>query len=135
MQVKDICQRMAIFDEGKLQATGTLAELLAGGGAVRFLPPLLPRDITERVVAVLREEVLGVPAPAPKTVPSARKTASIQTSTASREKVGAGANASDLLTVLAKPAEAAPAKSHKTPAEDPINHGKLADLVKPPKPD
>jgi ABC-2 type transport system ATP-binding protein len=134
MDVKDICQRMAIFDEGKLQAIGTLAELLAGSGAVRFLPPLLPRDMMDRVVTVLREEILGGSTSVQKMVPSVRKAVSTPPSTASREKAAVGASAGDLLTVLAKPAEAAPVKLQKVPAKDLIDHGKLEDLVKRPKP-
>ena len=38
MDVKDLCERLVILHEGKVQAIGTLAELLAGGGAIRFLP-------------------------------------------------------------------------------------------------
>jgi ABC-2 type transport system ATP-binding protein len=134
MDVKDVCQRLAIFDEGRLLAIGTLEELLSGSGAVRFLPPLLPRDITERIVAVLREEILGESVPAQKAVPPAQKTAASQPSAMSQEKSGVKPHADNLLMTLAKPEKAGSAKPQKVSAADPIDHGKLDELVKPPKP-
>jgi ABC-2 type transport system ATP-binding protein len=133
MDVKDICERMVIFDEGKLQAIGTLPELLSGIGAVRFLPLLLPRDMAERVVAMLREEILGLSGPAGKVFSSARTNGS--TPTSESQEASAGKSAGDVLTALAKPGEAAPTKSRKIQTDDPIDHGKLEGLVKPPKSD
>jgi ABC-2 type transport system ATP-binding protein len=59
MDIKDLCHRLVIFHEGKVQAVGTLAELLTMGAAARFLPAILPRETVERVLKVLREEILG----------------------------------------------------------------------------
>ena len=58
MDVKDLCERFVILHEGKIQASGTLAELLSSASAIRFLPAVLPADIVGRVLAVLREEIL-----------------------------------------------------------------------------
>lgn len=126
MDVRDICQRLVIFDEGKLQAIGTLPELLSGIGAVRFLPPLLPHDMTERVVAVLRKEILGESVPMQTTVSSTRTNGG---KASTRKSTG------DVLTALGKPGEVAAEKSREVQADDPIDHGKLEGLVKPPKPD
>jgi ABC-2 type transport system ATP-binding protein len=77
MDVKDMCQRMVILHEGRTQAAGTLAELLSSGGAIRFLPAILPREMVERVLKVLREEIntqpvstAEIPARAPATTPA-----------------------------------------------------------------
>ena len=64
MDVKELCQRMVILHEGRIQAVGTLAELLSSGGAIRFLPAVLPREMVERVLKVLREEITTQPASA-----------------------------------------------------------------------
>jgi len=63
MDVKELCQRMVVLHEGRVQAAGTLAELLSGGGAVRFLPAVLPQPMVERVLKVMREEIAAEPAP------------------------------------------------------------------------
>lgn len=128
MAVKDLCQRFVIIDEGKIQASGTLAELLSAGGAIRFLPAVLPRDIVERVLSTLRDEIVGQSAPAQASVSVSK------INLASPEKETTGTPCVDqLLHPLTKskpvedkaPAPTAPQK------HDPIDHGKLDGLTKP----
>jgi len=59
LEVKDLCQRLAILHEGRVQAVGTLTELLSSGEAIRFFPAILPPEMTERVLKVLRAEILS----------------------------------------------------------------------------
>jgi ABC-type multidrug transport system ATPase subunit len=61
MDVRDLCERMVILHEGKVQAVGTLDELLSSATAIRFLPAILPAEIVTRVLGVLREEIQRVP--------------------------------------------------------------------------
>ena len=122
MEVKELCQRFVIVHEGKVQAAGTLTELLGAGGAIRFLPAILPREIVERVLGVLREEIVGTSVPISK-APSA--------SPAAPEKEAAAVpHAERLLTPLTKPAEGAQAADAPTKADDTIDHGKLEELTK-----
>jgi ABC-type multidrug transport system ATPase subunit len=60
MDITDVCNRFVILHEGRVQAVGTLSELLAGAGAIRFLPAVLPNEMVERVLDVLREEILSL---------------------------------------------------------------------------
>ncbi len=55
--VEDVCDRVIIYYGGKIQAMGTLKELLAKPDALRITTPLLPRETLERVLEVIRHDV------------------------------------------------------------------------------
>jgi len=55
--VEDVCDRVVIYYGGKVQARGTLKELLATPDAIRITTPALPREAMERVLAIIREDV------------------------------------------------------------------------------
>jgi ABC-2 type transport system ATP-binding protein len=55
--VEDVCDRVVIYYGGKVQAMGTLNELLATPDAVRITTPTLPRETMERVLQVIRQDV------------------------------------------------------------------------------
>ena len=113
MEVADICSRFVILHEGRVQAIGTLAELLVGAGAIRFLPAVLPDAMVERALAVLRGEIL-----------SSSKAVAAAEPIPTAEKIHP-------LAKHEKPA-AAPSKSAKSKPDDSIDHEKLEGLMKPP---
>src|ERR1017187_5002517 len=55
--VEDGCDRVVIYYGGKVQAMGTLKELLATPDAIRITTPALSRETTERVLAIIRKDV------------------------------------------------------------------------------
>lgn len=55
--VEDVCDRVVIYYGGKVQAAGTLKELLATPDAVRITTPALPRETMERVLEIIRKDV------------------------------------------------------------------------------
>lgn len=55
--VEDVCDRVVIYYGGKIRAMGTLKELLATPDAMRITTPLLPRETTERVLEIIRNDV------------------------------------------------------------------------------
>src|SRR5437660_564853 len=55
--VEDVCDRVVIYYGGKIQAIGTLRELLASPDAVRITTPALPRETMEQVLAIIRKDV------------------------------------------------------------------------------
>jgi ABC-2 type transport system ATP-binding protein len=55
--VEDVCDRVVIYYGGKIQAMGTLKELLATPDAVRITTPVLQRETMERVLDVIRKDV------------------------------------------------------------------------------
>ncbi|MGB7769147.1 MAG: ABC transporter ATP-binding protein [Verrucomicrobiia bacterium] len=54
--VEDVCDRVVIYYGGKIQAMGTLKELLAKPDTLRITTPVLPRETLERVLEILRQE-------------------------------------------------------------------------------
>jgi len=55
--VEDVCDRVVILYGGRVQAMGTLKELLAKPDAIRITAPVLPREKLERVLEIIRSEV------------------------------------------------------------------------------
>lgn len=55
--VEDVCDRVVIYYGGKVQALGTLQELLAKPDTLRITTPVLPRETMERVLAMIRKDI------------------------------------------------------------------------------
>ena len=55
--VEDVCDRVVIYYGGKIQAAGTLKELLAEPDTLRITTPVLPRETLERVLEIIRQDV------------------------------------------------------------------------------
>ena len=53
--VEDVCDRVVIYYGGKIQAMGTLKELLAKPDTLRITTPVLPRETLERVLEIIRQ--------------------------------------------------------------------------------
>jgi ABC-2 type transport system ATP-binding protein len=55
--VEDVCDRVVIYYGGKVQAMGTLKELLTRPDSIRITTPVLSRETTQRVLEIIRNEV------------------------------------------------------------------------------
>jgi ABC-2 type transport system ATP-binding protein len=55
--VEDVCDRVVILYGGRIQAMGTLRELLAQPDSIRITMPTLPRPTMERVLETIRKDV------------------------------------------------------------------------------
>src|SRR5580765_4633942 len=55
--VEDVCDRVVIYYGGRIQAMGTLKELLAKPDAVRITAPPLPRETMQKVLELIRRDV------------------------------------------------------------------------------
>ena len=55
--VEDVCNRVVIYYGGKIQAAGTLKELLAEPDTLQITTPVLPRETLERVLEIIRKDV------------------------------------------------------------------------------
>src|SRR5256885_6413591 len=52
--VEDVCDRVVIYYGGKIQAMGTLQELLVKPESIRITTPVLPRETLEKCLEILR---------------------------------------------------------------------------------
>jgi ABC-2 type transport system ATP-binding protein len=55
--VEDVCDRVVIYYGGKIQALGTLKELLSERDTLRITTPMLSREATEKVLATIRADI------------------------------------------------------------------------------
>ena len=55
--VEDVCDRVLILYGGRVQAQGTLKELLVKPDTLRITTPVLPRPTLERVLEIIRRDV------------------------------------------------------------------------------
>ena len=123
---KDICSRVAVLHEGRIQAVSSLPELLESPAALRFLAPVLPPEIAARISEMLRHELTHEG-------PTAKPLAALQQP---RTDQGGIPSTDDHLTRLTKTAESSQAagQSSALPANE-IDHEKLEGLTKPAKPE
>ncbi len=54
--VEDVCDRVVVYYGGRIQAMGSLKELLAKPDSIRITAPILPRETLERVLQIIRHE-------------------------------------------------------------------------------
>src|SRR5258707_13366150 len=55
--VEDVCDRVVIYYGGRIQAMGTLRELLGKPDAVRITTPVLQRETMERLLEIIRKDI------------------------------------------------------------------------------
>ena len=57
--VEDVCDRVVIYYGGKIQANGTLKELLSKPDSLRITTPVLSNATLEKVLTVIRQDIAG----------------------------------------------------------------------------
>jgi ABC-2 type transport system ATP-binding protein len=151
--VEDVCDRVVIYYGGKVQAMGTLKDLLATPDAIRITTPALPRETMERVLAIIRKDVaedkVKIDTPTQNleryfldVVQSARQAAAETSGAMSGARVAAylrgeadAKPASDrILERLAAPQPAAPAPAPAMQPDETLSQQKLEALTKPAEP-
>lgn len=55
--VEDVCDRVVIYYGGRIQAMGTLKELLSKPDSLRITTPVLPREQLEKALEILRNDL------------------------------------------------------------------------------
>ena len=151
--VEDVCDRVVIYYGGKVQARGTLKELLATPDEIRITTPALSRETMERVLAIIRQDVaqdkVKIDTPTQNlesyflgVVQAARQAAAETSGAMSGARVaaylrgdGETKSASDrVLERLAAPQAAAPAPAPAPLPVDTLIEHKLEALAKPAAP-
>ncbi|MFO1499921.1 MAG: ABC transporter ATP-binding protein [Verrucomicrobiota bacterium] len=147
--VEDVCDRVVIYYGGRVQAIGTLGELLATPDQLRITVPLLPRPTLERVLDLIRQDVnadkVRIDSPTQNlenyslgVVQKAKQTEAETSGATSGNKVAAYLRGdADTATsqtdkVLGRlTAPTAPSAPQSEPApSDAVDHGKLAGLTR-----
>jgi ABC-2 type transport system ATP-binding protein len=148
--VEDVCNRVVIYYGGKIQAMGTLNELLATPNTIQITTPALPRETMQRVLDLIRKDVVEdkvhVDTPTQNlenyfldVVHKARQAAAATSGAMSGARVAAylrgeskESTAPDkILERLASPKTQVVAKTAPQQAEQVVNEQKLAALAKP----
>ena len=151
--VEDVCDRVVIYYGGKVQAMGTLKQLLATPDLIRITTPALPRETMERVLALIRKDVTDdkvcIDTPTQNleryfldVVQNARKAAAETSGAMSGARVAAylrgeaeAKPASErILDRLAAPQAAAPTPASAPAPVDTLSQQKLEALTKPAEP-
>ena len=151
--VEDVCDRVVIYYGGKVQAMGTLKQLLATPDLIRITTPALPRETMERVLALIRKDVTDdkvcIDTPTQNleryfldVVQNARKAAAETSGAMSGARVAAylrgeaeAKPASErILDRLAAPQAAAPTPASAPAPVDTLSQLKLEALTKPAEP-
>jgi len=150
--VEDVCDRVVIYYGGKIQAMGTLRELLANPDAVRITTPALPRETMERVLGIIRKDVaedkVRIDTPTQnlesyflQVVQNARRAAAETSGATSGARVAAylrgdseGKPATEkILERLTAPQSVSPQPVVAVP-EETVDQKKLSELAKPSEP-
>jgi ABC-2 type transport system ATP-binding protein len=151
--VEDVCDRVVIYYGGKVQAMGTLKDLLATPDSIQITTPALPRETMERVLSVIRKDVsedkVRIDTPTQNleryfldVVQTARQAAAETSGATSGARVAAylrGEAAAKppsdrILERLAAPQPSAPAPVPVPSPLETLNQEKLAALAKPAEP-
>jgi ABC-2 type transport system ATP-binding protein len=151
--VEDVCDRVIIYYGGKVQAMGTLKELLATPDTIRITTPVLPRETMERVLAIIRkdaaEDKVSIDTPTQNleryfldVVQNARQAAAETSGAMSGARVAAylrgeaeAKPASDrILERLTAPQVAVPAPDSAPAPVDTLSQRRLEALTKPAEP-
>lgn len=147
--VEDVCDRVVIYYGGKIQALGTLQELLAKPDTLRITTPVLPRPTMERVLEIIRKDIgsgeVRVDNPTQnlesyflevveKAKQASQSTSGAQSGARVAEYLRAGADvapaADKVLEKLTLPAAVAATSVPSQPAEPAVNERKLDALTK-----
>lgn len=151
--VEDVCDRVVIYYGGRIQAMGTLKDLLATPDAIRITTPALPRETMERVLAIIRKDVAGdkvrIDTPTQNlesyfldVVKNARQAAAETSGAVSGARVAAYLRGEGeakptpdrILERLTLPQASAPAKAAAPQTAETMDRQKLEALTKPAQP-
>ncbi len=151
--VEEVCDRVLIYYGGKIQAAGTLRELLVRPDALRITTPVLPRETLERVLEIIRQDAAAdkvrVDNPTQNlesyfldVVQKAREAAAATSGATSGARVAAylrgeaetGPSGEKILERLTLPETPAAAPAPAQPPGSTVNEKKLEDLTKAAEP-
>jgi hypothetical protein len=128
-----VCDRVAVYRGGTIEAVGTFEELFSEPAAICFLAPLLSPATSKRLLGVIREDLHGGTVPeelpaGPSLTESPGVISSVPLAPAS---LPAPAPADEVLAPLVKPLGAASPAKIPDNGSDTVDHKRLAELTRP----
>jgi ABC-2 type transport system ATP-binding protein len=130
---KDVCDRLAVYYAGRIEALGTLDEILATTDAIRVTGPVLPPETAQRVLAALREGLGGPGSVAEPPIPRPQGDSPITAPAAQTGPATVAATADEVLARLVGSARGGSSAVQEQIAS-PVNNDRLAALTKPAPP-
>ncbi len=128
----EVCDRVALFFRGRIEAAGTPQELLESNEIIRLTAPLLSAATSERVLEVIRHELCRQGPPQETPTPSVKRGSSGGPRAASGVKSSPAApSAEEILAPLLKPVSVQPRSDPPVEANSSVDHEKLAKLAEP----
>jgi ABC-2 type transport system ATP-binding protein len=129
---RDVCKRFAVYYAGKVEAIGTLDEILETTDAIRLTGPVLPQETAERLLAALRK-ALSRPGSATESVTSKPQGESPIAAPAVENDQASVLRtiADEVLAPLVGTSRKAISSEFRKHAASAVNHEKLAALSKP----
>jgi ABC-2 type transport system ATP-binding protein len=124
--VQGVCSRIAILWGGRIEAVGTIEELLLKSGSLRSLASVLPSTLEERLLEVIRKEL-------------ASDSGQFRADNLASRELRSGTEGNDLAVAASNPAldrlAEKPTPPRSPPASestiDPVDHRKLTNLLGP----
>jgi ABC-2 type transport system ATP-binding protein len=149
--VEDVCDRVVIYYGGRIQAFGTLKELLATPDSIRITMPPLPRETMQRILEIIRrdvaEEKVKIDTPTQnlesyflEVVQKARQSAAETSGATSGNRVAAylrgdaeeGSSSAKILERLTQPAQSKSTEQPVGAVQEPaVDKAKLEALTRP----
>jgi hypothetical protein len=128
-----ICDRVAVYSGGTVQAVGTFEELFSLPEAVCILAPVLSPTTSKRLVRVICEDLHcgTVPEEFPAGAPSTESVGVISNVPLVPALTPAPVAADEVLAPLVKPSCPAPPAEAPDKPSDSVDHKRLAELTRP----
>jgi ABC-2 type transport system ATP-binding protein len=128
---KDVCDRLAVCYAGRIEAIGTLEEILATTDAIRVTGPVLPPETAERVLRALREALDSPGSATEPSIPRPQGDPPITAQATVTEPATGATTAEEVLAPLVGSPQKAESNAVREQIASPVNHDKLAALTRP----
>ena len=129
---KDVCDRFAVYYAGRIEALGTLDEILATPDAIRVTGPVLPQATAQRVLEALREGLGRPGSPAKPSVLRPQGNSPTAAPAALTEPETVTATADEVLAALVGNPQMTASNEVREQIASPDSNDRLAALTKPP---
>ena len=128
---KDVCDRLAVCYAGRIEALGTLDEILATTDAIRVTGAVLPQATAQRVLKALREDLGRPGSGAESCVPRPQSDSPTAAPAAVAEPATGATTAEEVLAPLVGSPRQAATNEVREQTASPVNNERLAALTKP----